>query len=139
MLHLMVLPAGAAWRGRASAWHVVTRAYTGPPGCMSSVATVGEAMRSGSSTGLDDRQLVVYRLGDANRLRLSLATVRQTVIGPRRPLDRTQFLTAGEVWLGTDPPLALDVDGEIRGRTPARISLEANALRVMVGTDFVDR
>ena len=81
---------------------------------------------------------MVYRLGDANRLRLGLATVRQTVIGPRRPLARTRFLTAGEVWLETDPPLALDVDGEIRGRTPVRIALEANALRVMVGTDFPD-
>ena len=90
-------------------------------------------------TGLDDRQLVVYRLGDANRLGLSLATVRQTVIGPRRPLARTRFLTAREVWLETDPPLALDVDGEIRGRTPVRIALEANALRVMVGTGFPDR
>jgi len=32
----------------------------------------------------------------------------------------------------------LDVDGEIRGRTPAQITLEANALRVMVGADFPD-
>jgi diacylglycerol kinase (ATP) len=43
------------------------------------------------------------------------------------------------VWVETDPPLALDVDGEIRGRTPVRIALEANALRVMVGTGFPDR
>ena len=83
-------------------------------------------------TGLDDRQLVIYRLGDAHRLRLTLATVRQTVTGPRRPLAHTPFLTARHVWLHTDPPLDLDVDGEIRGRTPAQITLEANALRVMV-------
>jgi hypothetical protein len=31
-----------------------------------------------------------------------------------------------------------DVGGEIRGRTPAQITLEANALRVMVSTDFPD-
>jgi diacylglycerol kinase family enzyme len=30
------------------------------------------------------------------------------------------------------------VDGEIRGRTPAQITLEANALRVMVRPDFPD-
>jgi diacylglycerol kinase family enzyme len=89
-------------------------------------------------TGLDDRQLVIYRLGDAHRLRLTLATVRQTVTGPRRRLAHTPFLTARHVWLHTDPPLDLDVDGEIRGRTPAQITLEANALRVMVGTDFPD-
>jgi diacylglycerol kinase (ATP) len=89
-------------------------------------------------TGLDDRQLVIYQLGDAHRLRLTLATVRQTVTGPRRPLAHTPFLTARHVWLHTDPPLDLDVDGEIRGRTPAQITLEANALRVMVAADFPD-
>ena len=89
-------------------------------------------------TGMDDRQLVIYRLGDAHRLRLTVATVRQTVTGPRRPLAHTPFLTARSVWLHTDPPLDLDVDGEIRGRTPAQITLEANALRVMVGTGFPD-
>jgi len=89
-------------------------------------------------TGLDDRQLVIYQLGDAHRLRLTLATVRQTVTGPHRPLAHTPFLTARHVWLHTDPPLDLDVDGEIRGRTPAQITLEANALRVMVGSDFPD-
>jgi diacylglycerol kinase (ATP) len=88
--------------------------------------------------GLDDRQLVVYRLGDAHRLRLTLATVRQSVTGPRRPLAHTPFLTARHVWLQTDPPMDLDVDGEIRGRTPAQVTLEANALRVMVGADFQD-
>ena len=55
-------------------------------------------------TGLDDRQLVVYRLGDADRLRLTLATVRQAVTGPRRSLADTPFLTARQVWLDTDPP-----------------------------------
>jgi diacylglycerol kinase (ATP) len=33
-------------------------------------------------TGLDDRLLVVYRLGDSNRLRLAAATLRQTITGP---------------------------------------------------------
>jgi diacylglycerol kinase family enzyme len=71
-------------------------------------------------TGLDDRQLVIYRLGDAQRLGLTLATVRQAVTGPRHPLAHTPFLTARHVWLQTDPPMDLDVDGEIRGRTRRR-------------------
>jgi diacylglycerol kinase (ATP) len=89
-------------------------------------------------TGLDDRLLVVYRLGDSNRLRLAAATLRQTVTGPRRPLARTPFLTTRELWLETDPPMDLDIDGEIRGRSPVQITLEANALRVMVPTTFTD-
>jgi hypothetical protein len=58
--------------------------------------------------------------------------VRQAVTGARRRLADTPFLTARHLWLHTDPPLDLDVHGEIRGRTPAQITLEANALRVMV-------
>jgi diacylglycerol kinase (ATP) len=75
---------------------------------------------------------------DGLSLRLTLATVRQAVTGPRRSLAHTPFLTACQVWLDTDPPLQLDVDGEIRGRTPAQVTLEANALRVMVCPDFPD-
>jgi diacylglycerol kinase (ATP) len=91
-----------------------------------------------ADAGIDDRLLVVYRLGDANRLRLTAATVRQAVLGPYRPLARTPFLTADKLLLETDPPLDLDIDGEIRGRTPVQIDLEANALRVMVGPSFRD-
>src|SRR5215203_1698693 len=67
-----------------------------------------------------------------------LVTVRQAVTGPLRSLAHTPFLTARQVWLETDSPLQLDVDGEIRGRTPAQITLEANALRVLVRPDFPD-
>jgi diacylglycerol kinase (ATP) len=91
-----------------------------------------------ADAGVDDRLLVIYRLGDAKRLHLTATTVRQAVLGPYRPLARTQFLTADRLWLETDPPLDLDIDGEIRGRTPVQIRLEANALRVMVSPSFED-
>jgi diacylglycerol kinase (ATP) len=91
-----------------------------------------------ADAGVDDRLLVIYRLGDANRLGLTAATVRQAIIGPYRPIDRTPFLTTDKVWLETDPPLDLDIDGEIRGRTPVEIRLEGNALRVMVNPSFRD-
>ena len=64
-------------------------------------------------------------------------------------LTKTQasglFDGSGDVWEALPriaPWLATHLtpcnDGEIRGRTPAQITLEANALRVMVGTDFPD-
>jgi hypothetical protein len=64
--------------------------------------------------------------------------VRQAVTGARRRLAHTPFLTARHIWLHTGPPLDLDVGGENRSRTPAQITLEANALRVMVSTEFPD-
>jgi YegS/Rv2252/BmrU family lipid kinase len=86
----------------------------------------------------DDRLLLVYRLGGPRRAALAGATLRHAVLGARRSLTEPAFLAVSELWLHTDPPLPLDVDGEIRGHTPARITLAPEALRVMVAPGFPD-
>jgi len=86
----------------------------------------------------DDRLLLVYPLGGPSRRALIGATLRHTVLGGRRTLNEPAFLAVRELWLHTDPPLPLDVDGEIRGQTPVRITLAPNALRIMVATTFPD-
>jgi YegS/Rv2252/BmrU family lipid kinase len=89
-------------------------------------------------TSADDRLLLVYPLGDTRRWRLVTATARHTFLGRRRSLTEPAFLAARELWLETDPPLPLDVDGELRGHTPTRIVLAGNALRVMVPRHVTD-
>ncbi|MEU6037362.1 diacylglycerol kinase family protein [Actinomadura sp. NPDC047616] len=86
----------------------------------------------------DDRLLAVYRLGDERRLRLASATARHQLTGPWRSLREDAFLTTDEVHIVTDPPMKVDVDGEIRGRTPVTVRLLGNALRVIVPQSFVD-
>jgi diacylglycerol kinase family enzyme len=86
----------------------------------------------------DDRLLAVYRLGDERRLRLASATARHVLTGQRRSLREDAFRTTAEVQIETDPPLRVDVDGEIRGRTPVSIRLRGNALRVIVPQTFDD-
>jgi diacylglycerol kinase family enzyme len=58
--------------------------------------------------------------------------------GARMYRDAGRQLEAAGFGLHTDPPLPLDIDGEISGQTPARITLAPNALRVMVGPGFPD-
>lgn len=86
----------------------------------------------------DDRLLIGYRLGDGSRLTLITATVRHVLLGARRTHAEPAFLAAGEMTLRTDPPLPLDIDGEVQGSTPVRITLAPNALRVMVAAGFTD-
>jgi diacylglycerol kinase (ATP) len=87
---------------------------------------------------LDDRLLIVYRLGDANRLRVTGQTVGQALRGPRRLLAAGPYLITRELHVATDPPLALDLDGEVRGTTPVTIALLPDALRVLVPATFPD-
>ncbi|MEV4259546.1 diacylglycerol kinase, partial [Spirillospora sp. NPDC049652] len=63
---------------------------------------------------------------------------RHVLTGPWRSLSEGAFLTTQHVRIETDPPLPVDVDGEIRGRTPVSIRLLGNALRVIVPQSFHD-
>jgi diacylglycerol kinase (ATP) len=85
--------------------------------------------------GADDRLLLAYRLGGPGRASLITATLWHVARGARRTWAEPAFLAVSELRLETDPPLPLDVDGEIRGHTPARIALAPEALRVMVDRD----
>jgi YegS/Rv2252/BmrU family lipid kinase len=94
--------------------------------------------RIGRGASIDDRELIVYRLGDASRLRLTSQTLDQVLFGPGRQLTAGPYLITRELLVTTDPPLPLDLDGEVRGTTPVHISLVPQALRVLVPQTFVD-
>jgi diacylglycerol kinase (ATP) len=79
----------------------------------------------------DDRLLVAYPVGGSTRRELLTETARNALTGHRRTLHERPFLAVGELWLETDRPAAVEVDGEPCGRTPLRIALDANALRIM--------
>jgi len=86
----------------------------------------------------DDRLLLAYTLGGGSRPALIGATIRHALLGARRSHAEPAFLATRELWLHTTPPLPLDIDGEIHGHTPTRITLAPNALRVMVASGFPD-
>lgn len=79
----------------------------------------------------DDRLLVAYPVGGPTRRELLRETARNAASGHRRTLGDEPFLAVGELWLETDRPARVEVDGEPCGQTPMRIGLDANALRVM--------
>jgi hypothetical protein len=60
--------------------------------------------RIARDASVDDRLLVVYRLGDAGRLQVTRQTLDQVVRGPRRPLEAGPYLTARELWVAPTRP-----------------------------------
>jgi diacylglycerol kinase family enzyme len=87
----------------------------------------------------DDRLLVAYPVGGPTRRGLLRDTARNAATGHRRTLGDEPFLAVGELWLETDRPARVEVDGELCGQTPIRLGLAANALRVMASADSPDR
>ncbi|GLW27395.1 diacylglycerol/lipid kinase family protein [Actinoplanes regularis] len=86
----------------------------------------------------DDRLLVAYPVGGPARRELLRETARNATTGHRRTLRERPFLAVRELWLETDRPAPVEVDGEPRGTTPMRIAVDANALRVMAPADSPD-
>lgn len=87
----------------------------------------------------DDRLLIAYPVGGRVRRQLLRETARNAATGHRRTLHDEPFLAAGGLWLETDHPARVEVDGEPAGHTPIRIGLDANALRVMAPPGTPDR
>jgi YegS/Rv2252/BmrU family lipid kinase len=93
-----------------------------------------------ADTDADDKLLVAYPVGGPGRRDLLRTTARNAATGHRRSLGDEPFLAVGgELWVETDRPARVEVDGELCGHTPLRIGLDANALRVMGPADFPDR
>ncbi|MFF4888807.1 diacylglycerol/lipid kinase family protein [Micromonospora chersina] len=87
----------------------------------------------------DDRLLVAYPVGGPTRRGLLRETARNAAAGHRRTLGDKPFLAVRQLWLETDRPARIEVDGEPYGETPVRIGLDPNALRVMAAADSPDR
>ena len=86
----------------------------------------------------DDRLLVAYPVGGPSRRGLLRDTARNAAAGRRRTLRDEPFLAVRQLWLESDPRARIEVDGEPYGRTPVRIGLDPNALRLMAPADSPD-
>lgn len=82
-----------------------------------------------------DGELSLFTTSGCNRWEVARMFVafhrgRQTM------LDDAEYFSAPEISVETTPKQYLDIDGEALGETPARFSIDARALRVLVPVDF---
>jgi YegS/Rv2252/BmrU family lipid kinase len=91
----------------------------------------GGGMVVAPGSGIDDRNLDVYaiRLG---RRRDLVGVARYLKSGDFVKSEGVDHFRTRQVALETEPELAINVDGELVGRTPQQFSLAPNALHVIV-------
>lgn len=87
---------------------------------------------------VESRDVLVQIVTAANRWNLVRAWLG---VARGRPLDMSiaHELTVRDAVLETDTPQYVSVDGEVTARTPIRISIAAEALKLMVPLEFQDR
>jgi diacylglycerol kinase (ATP) len=79
----------------------------------------------------DDQRLVVFHLGDRRRLALLRSLVLFALHRPRT-LHEGNFVRVQRARITASPAQDLEVDGEIRGRTPVELGIDPEALKVLV-------
>ena len=80
---------------------------------------------------IGDDRLTVFALGDEGKLSALASSVGFSV-GPRRQVDDEQYLRLTDAVIETDPTQEVEVDGEIKARTPVHVGVARDALRVLV-------
>jgi YegS/Rv2252/BmrU family lipid kinase len=86
---------------------------------------------------IDDRKLIVFRLGDTTRWHLA-KSLTNFVLGKKRTLSDDTFLTTEHVTIETIPALEIEIDGELKAQTPTIASIAPEALKIMVPQSFDD-
>ncbi len=87
--------------------------------------------------GLDDGRLVAYPLGGPARWSTLAGTIEQ-VLTPHRTLLHRAYLVGLPDPGRTDPPLPVELDGETVATTPLNITVDRNALLIVVPDTFCD-
>lgn len=91
----------------------------------------------GHDVTIDDRRLAAFWLGNVGRLGF-LTDLGRFILARGRPWKRTRITAATRVRATTDPPLPVELDGELAGMTPMEFCVAAEALKIMVPTSFRD-
>lgn len=86
---------------------------------------------------VDDRRIDVFTLAGVNRWRLAQMWA-SILLRPGKLADTGDFISTASVLIETEPRKEIDVDGEIRGRTPAEFYVAPEALKVMTPGAFVE-
>lgn len=89
----------------------------------------------GLKTDVDNRQLLVLTMNMVNRWQLLKFWI-SFLAGNHHKLPNLKYFLTSDVTINTDPRRYIDIDGESVAQTPARITVDPGALKIMVPQTF---
>jgi diacylglycerol kinase (ATP) len=82
-----------------------------------------------SDAALDTRELVVFKLGGPSRLSLLWHSI-DFYLGKKRSVSHTAYLLAKDIRLESDREVSIELDGEVKDTTPARVTIKPAVIMV---------
>lgn len=79
---------------------------------------------------LDSRELVIFKLGGPSRLNF-LWHMFDYYFGPRRTVYHSSYLIAKDIRVSTSSPQPVELDGEVRAKTPITATVHPRAVKVI--------
>lgn len=80
-------------------------------------------------TAVDSSELVIFKLGGTSRLSLIWHMI-DFYVGRRSSVTHTSYLIAKDITIKTNRTVSIELDGEVKERTPAEVKVKASVLRV---------
>jgi YegS/Rv2252/BmrU family lipid kinase len=82
-----------------------------------------------ADTSVESRELVIFKLGGTSRLSFVWHMI-DFYLGQRKSVAHTSYLVAKDVSVTTDRPISIELDGEVKERTPANVQIKPRVILV---------
>lgn len=84
-----------------------------------------------TDASIDNARLAVFPIGDTSKFAFVLGMAR-LLLGKKGSQKEEKIIMAHEITILTDPPRDVEIDGEVKTKTPVRASVAPKALKVIV-------
>ncbi len=96
-----------------------------------SESTAGDSMRLAPGARIDDGELNISIFPGGSRIRMGLRLMPKISKGTHVEDPLVSYFPARELDIDSDPPAVIELDGDLYGHTPAKISVRPLAMRFM--------
>jgi len=88
-------------------------------------------MRLAPGALIDDGELNITIFPDGSRIKMGSKIMPKIASGDHVKEPEISYFTGKTITIDSDPPVVIDLDGDLRGTTPATIAVCPRAIRIL--------